>query len=90
MNLVKRSSEVRRTRGRVGVLGGVGVSLLLTSDLLPWAPTSSSYSVGLTGGLTQLLRRVVQDPGTIAKDGGLNVILSNKLADLLGMELLEL
>ena len=33
---------------------------------------------------------MAQDPGAIAKDGGLNVILSNRLVDLLGMELLEL
>ena len=41
-------------------------------------------------GLTQRLHRVVQDPGAIAKDGDLNVIFPNRLANLLGMELLKL
>ena len=33
---------------------------------------------------------MIQDLEAIVMDEGLNVILSNKLADLLGMELLEL
>ena len=33
---------------------------------------------------------MMQYPGAIAKDGSLNVILPNRLADLLGMELLKL
>ena len=90
MNLMKRSLKVGGTRGGVGALRGVGASLLSALYLLPWAPASSSCSVGLTGGLMQGLRQVVQDPGAIAKDGGLNMILSNGLADPLGMELLEL
>ena len=32
----------------------------------------------------------MRDPGAIAKDGDLNVILPNELADPLGIELLEL
>ena len=90
MNLMKRSSEVGGIRGGVGALGGVGASLLPASDLPPWAPASSSCSVGSMGGLTQGLRWVVRDPGAIAKDGGLNMILLNGLADPLGIELLEL
>ena len=33
---------------------------------------------------------MMQDPGAIAKNGGLNVILPNGLADLLGMELFRI
>ena len=33
---------------------------------------------------------MVRDPGAIAKDESLNVIFLNGLADLLGMEFLEL
>ena len=33
---------------------------------------------------------MIQDPSAIAKDRSLNMIFSNKLADLLGIELLEL
>ena len=52
MNLVKRSLEGRGTRDGVEASGGVGALSLPTSDLPPWAPASSSCSVGLTGGLT--------------------------------------
>ena len=92
MNFVKRSS-VKGTRGGVIALGSVGATLLPGLNHLagPWAPASSSSSpVGLTGVVTQELRRVIRDLGAIAKDGGLNIILPNGLADLLGMELLEL
>ena len=90
MNFVKRSLAGGGTRGGVEALGRVRASSLLTSDFFG-APASSSYSPGiLVGGLTQGLHRVGRDPGAIAKDGGLNVILPNGLADSLGMELLEL
>ena len=92
MNFVKRSL-VGRTRGRVIALGEVGASLLSALDPLarPWAPaSSSSYPAGLIKVVTQGLRRVARDPGAITKDRSLNVILQDGLADLLGMELLEL
>ena len=87
---MKRSSVGRGTRGGVETLERVGALLLLASDLPFWAPVSSFCSVGSMRGLTQGLRWVVQDAGAITKDEGLNVILSNGLADPLGMELLEL
>ena len=90
MNLVKRSLELSGTRGGVKALGGVEASLLLAFNLLSWAPASSSCSMESTRGLTRGLRRVVRDPGAIAKDRGLNVIFLNGLANPLNMELLEL
>ena len=71
----------------------IGVSSFPTLDLLtgPWAmASSSSFLAELAGILTQKLYRVMQDPKAIAKDGGLNMILSNGLPNLLDMELLEL
>ena len=78
MNLVKRSSEVGATRGRVEASGGVKASSLPALDLLAgtWAPASLSSSLaGLTGVLRQGLRQVVRDFGAIAKDGSLIVML---------------
>ena len=90
MNFMKRSLEGGEMRGRVGASRGVGTSLLPVLDLPPWAPASSSCSMGLIERLTQGLRQVVGDSGAIAKDRDLNIILPNGLADPLGMELLEL
>ena len=90
MNFVKRSLEKGGTRGRVGASGGVEASLLPASDL---APASSSCSMELTRGLTQGLRRVVRDPGAIAKElqsKKHDAILPNGLVDPLGMEFLKL
>ena len=90
MNFVNKSLAGGEIKGRVRALGGIGASLLLASDF-SGAPASSSCSPGISAkGLTQRLRWVIRNPGTITKDGGLNVILLNRLADLLGMELLEL
>ena len=72
------------TRDGVGAFAEVGASLLPVLDLLPWAPASSSCFVGSAERLTRGLRRVVRDPGAIVKDGSLNVIFSNGLADPLG------
>ena len=90
MNFVKKFLAGGGTRGGMGALRGGGASLLPTSDLSGAPVCSSCFPKMLAGGLTQGLRRIVRDPGAIAKDGGLNVILSNGLADLFGMELLEL
>ena len=90
MNFVKRSLEQGGTRSRVGASGGMGASSLPALDL-PSAPAGLFCSPAMSARrLTQGLRQVMQDPGTIAKGGGLNVILPNGLADPLGMELLEL
>ena len=90
INFVKRSLAGGGTRGGVRALGGVRASLLPAS-VFPVAPASSSCSPGiLARGLMQGLRRVVQDPGAIAKVKGLIVIIPNGLADPLDMELLEL
>ena len=84
MNFVKRSLEGGRIRSEVGV------SLLPASDL-PNALANLSCSPEMSAGeLTQRLHRMVQDPRAIVKDGDLNVILPNGLADLLGIELLKL
>ena len=90
MIFVKRFSAGGGTRGRVGALGQIGASLLPASDLLVMPASSSCSPRMLAGGLMQGLRRVVRNLGAIAKDGGLNVIFPNGLADPLGMELLEL
>ena len=69
MNLVKRSLEVRGTRGRMEVSGGIGALLLPALDPLtgPWTPaSSSSCPAGLTELLTQKLQQA-QDPEAIAK-----------------------
>ena len=77
-------------RGGVEALGGVKASWLLALDL-PSAPAGSFCSLKTSsGGLMRGLCWVVQDPGGIAKDRSLNVIFPNRLANLLGMELLEL
>ena len=84
---MKRSSAGGRIRDRLGVSGGVKSLSLPALDL---APASLSCSLGiLAKRLTQGLRRVVQDPGAIAKIGGLNVIFISRLADPLAIELLE-
>ena len=76
--------------GGVGALGGIGASLLSTSNL-SGARMSLSCSPGmLARRLTQRLRWMVQDLGAIAKDGSLNVIFPNGLADSLSMKLLKL
>ena len=86
-NFVKRSLVERKIKGRVGALGGVGALLLLALDI---TPASSSCFLEISAGkMTQGLCQVVQDPGAIAIKS-LNVIFLNGLADLLGMELLEM
>ena len=80
----------RETRGGVEALGGVRALLLPELDLSGASVSSSCFPEMLTGGLTQGLCRIIQNPGAIATDRDLNVILLNELADLLGMELLEL
>ena len=89
---MKKSLKQGGTRGVVEASGGVRASLLPASNLSAgfWVPTSLSYSVRSIGGLTQDRRQVVQDSGAIAKDGGLNVILSNGLTNSLGIKLLKL
>ena len=78
----------RGMRGRVEALGEIGALSLSASDL---TPASSSCSLGiLAKRLMQRLRQVMQDPGAIIRDRDLNVILFNRLADLLVMKLLEL
>ena len=91
MNFVKKSLMGGETKGGVGASKEIRALLLLALDFLarPWVPVSLSYSIELTKKLTQGLRWVVQDLEAIAIEG-LNVILSNGLADPLGMELLEL
>ena len=77
-------------RSRVEASGGVKASLLLALDLLCMPANSSCSPKMLAGRLMQELRWVMQDPGAIMEDKSLNVILSNGLADPLGMKLLEL
>ena len=99
MNFVNRFSAGGGTRGGIRASGKIGalVETLLfpVLDLLagPWALVSSScfpvrLGEGLTGGLRQ-----AQNPGAIAtelKNKECNAILPNGLANLLGIELLEL
>ena len=79
---------------REGMRGGVEASEGVEASLLPvsdFTPPSSSCSLGmLAEGLMQKLRQVVYNSGAIARDEGLNLILPNRLADLLGIKLLEL
>ena len=92
MNFVKRSL-VGGTKSGVIALGGVRALLLPALDPLagPWASASLfSSPARLTEVVIRGLWLVARDPGAITKDGGLNVILPNRLADPLGMELLEL
>ena len=90
INFVKRSLAGGGTRGEVGALGEIGASLLPASDILG-TPVSLSYSLGISAEIfTQGLHQIVQDPGAIVKNRGLNVIFPNGLADPLDIELLEL
>ena len=87
MNFVKRSLEGGGIKSRVEVLGEVKALLLPALDL---TSTSLSCSPGmLAGELTQRLRWVVQNLGAIVIKG-LNMILSNKLADPLDIELFRI
>ena len=90
INFVKKSSAGGGTRGGVGALEGVEASLLPGSDLSGASASSICSPEMSAGGLTKGLRRVVRNPGAIVKNRSLNVILPNGLADLFGMELLEL
>ena len=92
MNYVNRSLAGGGTRGRMGASGGVKALLLLALDFLtrPWASASLFCSIKLTERLTQGLCQMVEDPGAIAKDEGLNMIFPNRLADPLNIELLEI
>ena len=76
INFVNRFLLEKRTRSGIRALEGVEALLLPVLDLPvgPWVPMSSSCSlVRLAKGLTQELCRMVQDPGAIVKDRGLNV-----------------
>ena len=88
MNLENRSLAGRRTRGGVEASGGVEALALSVLDLL--LVNSSRCQEILARRLTRAFRRVVQNPWTIAKNRGLNVIFLNELANPLGMEFLEL
>ena len=64
-NFVNISSTEGGIKDRVGALGGIGASLLLTLDL---TLASLSCFPGMSvRGLTQGLRRVMQDPEAITK-----------------------
>ena len=82
----------RRTRSGVRLSRVVKALLLPALDLpaTSWAPASSSCSMGLIGELTQGFCWVIQDTRVIAKDESLNMLLPNRLADLLGIELLKI
>lgn len=69
-------------------LGKLWASLLSAFDLVATQISSSYFPEMLVRGLTQGLHQVL-DFGVIAKDGGLGVIFSNKLANLLGIKLSE-
>ena len=90
MNFVNRSSVGGRMKSRVGASERVKASLLPVSDVLGALASSSSSPGILVERLTQELCWMLRDLGVIAKDGSLNVIFLNGLADLLGIELLEL
>ena len=88
MNLMNRFLIGGKTRGGMGASKRVKTLSLPTSDILTgtWLPISLSCSlIGLIGRLTQELRQMVQDPGAIAKNGDLNIIFLNKLANLLSI-----
>ena len=87
IDFVNRSLAGEGTRGGVGDSEGVGALLLLVLNLAP--ASSSCFLEMLAGGLTQELCRVVQDLRAIAKDGDLNVIFPNDLADPFSVELLK-
>ena len=88
---MKRSLAERELRGRVGALRGIEASSLSASNLEPEILASSSYFLRiLAKKLTQKLRQVVQNLRVIVKNRDLNVFFLNKLANPLGIELLEL
>lgn len=69
-------------------LGKVWALLLLAFDLVATQISLSCFPEMLVRRLTQEFHQVL-DFGIIAKDGDLSVIFSNKLANLLGIKLLE-
>ena len=88
MNFMNKSLAEGKKRGKMGALGKIRALLLLVLDLVL---AGSFFSLEMSvGRLIQKFRQVVQDFGAIAMDRGLNIIFLNKLADLLGIELLEL
>ena len=92
MNFIKKPLVERKIRGGIGALGRVGASPLPILDFStwPWPLANLSYfPVGLAEKLTWKLQQI-WDLRAITKDGNLNVILPNKLADRLDMKLLEL
>ena len=75
-------------RDGVGVSRGVRVLSLLVLDLVP-ASLSCSLEI-LARELTQGFCQIMRNLGAIVKDRGLNKIFPSRLADFLGIELLEL
>ena len=99
MNIVNWSWVGGEMRGRVGASGEIGalvgalLLLVLDSFAGPWVLASSSCSPKGSGRRLMQGLRQAQDTGAIAtklKSKERNVVLSNTLADLLDMELLEL
>ena len=88
MNFIKKSLVRGRTRGKVGALEKIRASSLPVLNLVPASPSSSPMISAVE--LTQKLCQMVQDPEAIVKNRGLNMIFSNRLADLLGIDFLEL
>ena len=88
MNFVKKFLVRGGTRGKMGALEGIGDLLLLASDLAP-ANLSCSLEM-LAGGLTKGSAGWCKILELFAKNGDLNVIFLNRLADPLGVELLKL
>lgn len=95
MNFIKRSLVEKKTR--VGLRAFRIVRALVRALLLStlalynkhWPANSSWFSVKLAGGAAQVLRQV-WDLRNIVKDEDLNKIILNKLANRLGLKLLEL
>ena len=88
MNFVNKFLARKKTRNRVEISKRIEALLLSVLDL---TLASLSCSPGiLAKKLMQELHQVVRDLRIIAKNGSLNVILPNRLADLLDMEFLEL
>ena len=88
MSFVNRSSTKKKTRSGIEALRKIKALSLPELDL---APASLSYLLEmLAERLMQRLRRVVQDLSAITKNGDLNVIISNGLANMLDIELLKL
>ena len=77
-------------KGRVRASRRIRASSLPALDLSGVLASLFCSPEMLARGLTQGFCWVVQDLGVIAKDESLNVILPNRLADPLGMELLEM